>query len=86
MTEQYGEILEVLKERIVFNHKRYGMSYLNRSLAWLCKRLDGEVAELKWEIRGYFESCCNHDAMMLEALDVAIVAILIADRARRWIK
>ena len=82
--EHYKDVLEQLKQRIEFNHKRYGVSYLDESFGWLYKRLEGELKELYIEISCFMEGESNFGKIRDEAIDVAIVGLLIADYAMKW--
>jgi len=76
MSENYDTILAFLKTRIAYNHERYGLSYLDKDCTyeWLWKRLMGEVEELM-EVYPHIKQ-----KSIMEAMDVAIVALLIADK------
>ena len=76
----YGPIIELLCERITEKHKQYGTSYLGRDFKWLHKRMMGEVDELSAEM---FSPHLSGDGIIKECLDVAICALLIADKKRR---
>jgi NTP pyrophosphatase (non-canonical NTP hydrolase) len=75
----YKPELQKLKTRILEKHERYGTSYRHRSEQWMWSRLLGEVCELDAEIHSIVSLSENIEN---EALDVAIVALLIADNAR----
>ena len=77
MTENYDTILASLKERLLEKHEKYGTSYLHPHITyhWLLnRRLEGELMELR-DALNY-----NEDKVIEEALDVAICALLIADK------
>lgn len=76
----YGPILEMLCERITEKHKQYGTSYLGKDYEFLHKRLMAEVEELSAEM---FSSHLSGEDIIKECLDVAICALLIADKRRR---
>lgn len=76
----YEPVLELLKDRLTDKHEQYGVSYLERDYEWLWKRLDGELLELQGELFSVHLSGHN---VITEALDVAIMALLIADKRRR---
>ena len=80
MSKEYDKILERLKERLLQKHKQYGLSYLDRDYDWLRHRLQGELDEMDDELFSPYLSGKN---IIAEALDVAIVALLIADKKRR---
>jgi hypothetical protein len=77
MITDYDDILAALKTRILAKHEKYGLSYLDESCTfeWLLKvRLEGELVEL------YKALVWEQDNIINEALDVAICALLIADK------
>jgi hypothetical protein len=76
----YGPILEMLCERITEKHEQYGTSYLNRDYEWLHRRMMIEVGELDAEL---FSPHLSGENTIKECLDVAICALLIADKRRR---
>lgn len=87
MSEAYDMILSKLKERILQKHAKYGLSYLDPHCTyhWLLNhRLEGELRELRDALEGW-EKLCGYRAtapmnVIDEALDVAICALLIADK------
>jgi hypothetical protein len=79
--QDYQVVLKYLNERIAFNHKRYGLSYLDRSFIWMHNRLKGEHQELIDEIKAHLEGADNIERIRDEAIDVAFVGILMADMA-----
>jgi len=76
----YHPILELLCQRISEKHREYGTSYLSRDYVWLRKRLLGEVDQLSAEL---FSPRLSGKNTIDEALDVAVYALLIADKKRR---
>lgn len=78
--DEYKEILELLNIRLEQKHKQYGITYLDKSYKWLRRRLRGELVELDDELSPDYLSMSNIET---EAIDVAICALLIADKARR---
>ena len=80
MVDEYKEVLQLLQERLDLKHKQYGQTYLDRDFPWLRRRLNGEIVELDDALfSDYFSGVSAVD----EALDVAICALLIADKKRR---
>jgi hypothetical protein len=80
MTNEYDEILKLLKERILEKHEQYGLSYLEETFGWLKHRLTGEIQEMDGEL---FSPHLSGDNAIIESLDVAVCALLIADKKRR---
>ncbi len=76
----YGPVLKLLNERLEMKHEQYGTSYLGRDFEWLHKRMMVEVDELSAEL---FSIHLSGHGTIREALDVAICALLIADKKRR---
>ncbi len=81
MSENYEDVLKYLKTRIDYNHERYGQSYLEKAYYWMFKRLMGEVVELEQAFGTRYP--IDLVAVANEACDVAIVALLIADKAMK---
>ena len=80
---EYKEILKLLNIRLEQKHKQYGVTYLDRTYKWLRRRLRGELVELDDELHPGYISMSD---IQTEAIDVAICALLIADKARREIE
>jgi len=78
--KEYEEILTLLKERLKEKHQQYGYSYIDRTQKWMRKRLQGELNELDGSL---FSNHLSGEGIVTEALDVAICALLIADKERR---
>ena len=76
----YEPILSLLNDRLADKHEQYGASYLDRDYGWLWKRLEGELKELQGEL---FSVHLSGQNLITEALDVAIMGLLIADKQRR---
>ena len=76
----YAPILKLLCERIEEKYKEYGTSYLGKDYKFLHKRMMGEVDEFSAEM---FSSHLSGENVINEGLDVAICALLIADKRRR---
>ena len=85
--KNYRPILQSLEKRILEKHEKYGVSYLNKSctLNWLFNtRLLGEISELGMVLfTEKMDEEKKTESIVDEALDVAIVALLIADKKRR---
>ena len=81
--DEYKEILKLLNIRLEQKHKQYGVTYLDNTYKWLRRRLRGELVELDDELHPGYISMSN---IQTEAIDVAICALLIADKARREIE
>jgi hypothetical protein len=77
MITDYDNIIAALKTRILEKHEKYGLSYLDKTCTFewlLTTRLEGELVEL------YKALTWEKDNIVNEALDVAICALLIADK------
>ncbi len=80
--KEYDKILDKLKLRLHEKHIQYGASYKNKDagMYFMYLRLRGEIQELEKELlRGT-------PAIITEALDVAICALLLADIVREKIQ
>jgi len=80
MATHYDDILNKLRERIIQKHEEYGTSYLDRPFRWLRNRLQGELNEMDGEL---FSIHLSGENAITEALDVAVCALLIADKKNR---
>ena len=76
--DTYTNVFRHLIERLWIKHRKYGTSYQERTDQWMLSRLWGEYVELKNELEFSI-----HYRIIEEALDVAIVALLIADNHLR---
>jgi len=80
MVDEYKEVLQLLQNRLEQKHEQYGLTYLDNTFKWLRIRLRGELVELDDELDPDYVSMSD---VQTEALDVAICALLIADKKRR---
>lgn len=77
--EHYRKILEILEKRIETKDRTYGTSYLNKTDSFMIHRLEGEIYEMKVEL---YAQNISYNNLIDEACDVAIIALLIANKAR----
>ncbi len=72
LQDNYEPALSVFLEMVGKGHKRYGMSFLKRSIRWMRNRANGEVVE--------YERAIDRSERAREAMDVSICWFLIAQK------
>jgi NTP pyrophosphatase (non-canonical NTP hydrolase) len=77
--EYYEKIMNLFKKRLIVKHKLYGLGYLEVTKKDMRMRLNDELYELDEELNSFNQ---DENKIIEEALDVAIVSLLIGDMAR----